>query len=72
MTTPDHDSECSADQQRFWQAWPSMPPIQTTSEAGPGSTVTFPPPGCICPPGANATCQAPACPRKPLPVGGAR
>jgi hypothetical protein len=30
----------------------------------------FPPtpslPGCQCPPGANLTCQAPLCPRKPL------
>ncbi len=28
----------------------------------------WPPPfGCICPPGANKDCEAPLCPRKPLP-----
>ena len=29
---------------------------------------TTPVVGCICPPGANRDCQAPACPRKPIPT----
>ena len=29
------------------------------------------PAGCICPPGSNATCQAPLCPRRGLPAMGA-
>lgn len=30
-----------------------------------GSAGVHAPAGCICPPGANVTCEAPACPRKP-------
>lgn len=36
----------------------------------PGARTVLPPPvppGCICPPGANLTCEAPLCPRKPAP-----
>jgi hypothetical protein len=42
-------------------------PTQTTPPQMLGR-ITLPPnqPGCICPPGANLTCQAPMCPRKPI------
>jgi len=33
------------------------------------ATVSAPPRGCICPPGANKDCEAPMCPRKPFKMG---
>jgi hypothetical protein len=33
----------------------------------PTPSITSPPQGCICPPGANHECRATACPRQPLP-----
>lgn len=59
---PDYDDKWTEAQRLAQMRWGVMPP----------PPVTAAPPGCICPPGANLTCQAPDCPRKPLPVGGAR
>jgi hypothetical protein len=78
---PDHDDERTKTNWRLPLVWSGIarpPQMQTTDWEGASTTpltqqtVTSAPPGCICPPGANLTCQAPDCPRKPLPVGGAR
>jgi hypothetical protein len=48
-----------------------MDPRDEPESVSGGATVVAQRPamGCICPPGANLDCQAPLCPRRPLPVG---
>jgi hypothetical protein len=38
----------------------------------PAPSPVFHPPGCICPPTSEKTCESPTCPRKGIKVSGAR
>lgn len=42
----------------------NFPPIAVPNSPHPAQPWIAPSPGCICPPGANKECEAPACPRK--------
>jgi len=60
------NGQCRPFEGRSWEYRP-VPTINTGSTLPP--PVPSPPSpifqGCICPPGANETCQNPKCPRKP-------